>query len=141
MTFLRVVFGCQIVEAYGQTETAGGGTMTWASDMTSGHVGPVFNSCELMLKTVEDMNYTVNDKPYPRGEICFRGNNIFKGYYKDEKKTEETFTEDGWLMTGDIGFIDNKGRVTIIDRKKSLFKLAQGEYISPEKVSFPGSRF
>ena len=77
------------------------------------------------------MNYHAKDL---KGEIWARGPNIFKGYHKDAAKTHEALTEDGWLKTGDIGSIDKVGRLSIIDRKKNIFKLSQGEYIAPEKV-------
>lgn len=80
------------------------------------------------------MNYTTQDKPWPRGEIWIRGPSCFVGYYKDEEKTKQSLTADGWVISGDIGEIDGQGRLRIIDRKKSLLKLAQGEYVSPEKV-------
>ena len=88
----------------------------------------------MKLVDVPEMNYTVNDKPEPRGEIWLRGSSIFKGYYKEPAKTKAVLLDDGWFATGDIGKWRSEGRLEIIDRKKNIFKLSQGEYIRPEYI-------
>jgi len=58
---------------------------------------------------------------------------IFKGYYMKPDLTEKAF-DNGWFNTGDVGMIYENGSIKIIDRSKNIFKLAQGEYIAPEKL-------
>ena len=134
LDFLRIAFSAEVYEGYGQTETTSGITLTLRGDLDSGHVGCPLGNCEIMLMDVPEMNYTAKDFPFPRGEICVRGSQVFKEYYKDPEKTFEVFTDDGWYKTGDIGMWDGFGRLVVIDRKSSMFKLAQGEFVSPEKI-------
>lgn len=138
--FLKIAFCCQIKEGYGQTESAAGISISWSTDPEVGHVGAPLPGLELKLVDVPDMNYTSEDldhhgNPAPRGEVCYRGHVCFKGYFRQPEMTRETIDSEGWVHTGDIGMIDvKKGNLRIIDRKKNIFKLSQGEYIVPEKV-------
>ncbi|MEQ2280718.1 Long-chain-fatty-acid--CoA ligase 5, partial [Ameca splendens] len=131
LSFLRAALGCQIFEAYGQTECAAACTFTLPGDATSGHVGVPLPCNFLKLVDVDEMNYFASND---EGEVCIKGTNVFKGYLKDPEKTAETLDKDGWLHTGDIGKWLPNGALKIIDRKKNIFKLAQGEYIAPEKI-------
>jgi len=121
LSFLRVAFSCPVIEGYGQTESSAAISTTQVGDCSTGHVGVPLACNELKLVDVKDMDYTAQDKPFPRGEICVRGPNVFQGYYKDDEKTKEALDSDGWLHTGDIALIDDKLRIKIIDRKKKTF--------------------
>ncbi|GBC10155.1 hypothetical protein RclHR1_09390011 [Rhizophagus clarus] len=134
LQFLRIAFSTEIVEGYGQTEGTATATVGRQSENKAGHVGGPQLCCEMKLVDVPEMNYLSTDKPYPRGELCYRGPHCFIGYYKDKKKTKETIDSEGWVHSGDIAYIDERGAWTIIDRKKNIFKLSQGEYIAPEKI-------
>ena len=138
--FLKLAFCCQIVEAYGQTEGTGGEFVTDLHESRSDIVGGPTPTNEFKLVDVPEMKYLSTDVdeqglPAPRGEVWVRGNNVIPGYYKNDEKNAETFTKDGWLMSGDIGtIIPGTGALKIIDRKKNIFKLSQGEYVAPEKL-------
>uniref|UniRef100_A0A3Q3WZ38 Long-chain-fatty-acid--CoA ligase n=1 Tax=Mola mola TaxID=94237 RepID=A0A3Q3WZ38_MOLML len=129
--FLRAALGCQVYEAYGQTECTAGCTYTTPGDWTPGHVGAPLPCNLIKLVDVPEKNYFASKG---EGEVCVKGPNVFKGYLKDPERTAETLDAGGWLHTGDIGRWLPNGTLKIIDRKKHIFKLAQGEYISPEKI-------
>ncbi|CDJ36174.1 LOW QUALITY PROTEIN: long-chain fatty acid CoA ligase, putative [Eimeria mitis] len=142
---MRAFFCCWIVEGYGMTETMGASFLTWnVYDNNPGQVGGVLPSLEFCLLDVsETMNkYSIRDS-IPKGELCVRGSTVFAGYFRNKKETENAIDKDGWLHTGDIAALLPNGGVQIIDRKKNIFKLAQGEYVAPEKIEavYMHSRF
>jgi long-chain acyl-CoA synthetase len=85
------------------------------------------------LRDCPELGYLSTDNP-PRGEVQFKGTNQFKGYFKNPSRTQEAFSEDGWVNSGDVGIILPNGAIKITDRAKNIFKLSQGEYIAPEKL-------
>jgi long-chain acyl-CoA synthetase len=131
--FLKVTMCAPVLQGYGMTETCGITHVQDKSDFASGAVGGILPCSEFKLVDVPEMNYFATDEP-PRGEICVRGANVFQGYFKMPDKTEECLEKDGWLHTGDIGVVNANGTLSIIDRKKNIFKLSQGEYVAAEKI-------
>lgn len=123
LTFFKIALGIHIYECYGQTEMCGPATLTLPQDPTAGHVGGCVGSAKLRLRDVPEMGYFSTDNP-PRGEIQYFGTNMFVGYFKAKDKTQEAFTEDGWLNSGDVAIIYPNGSVKIIDRAKNIFKLS-----------------
>jgi len=142
MEFIKLVTSCPMLQGYGLTETTATGALSLPEDSTVGHIGVPPIACEIRLKDVPEMNYLHTDTcivdekelPTPRGEIEIRGEVVFRGYYKMKEKTTEVLDQSGWFSTGDIGRINPNGTISIIDRKKNIFKLSQGEYIAVEKV-------
>lgn len=140
LEFMRIVFCCPVYEGYGQTETCAGSVASVHGDWaTTGHVGAPLPCCEVKLIDIPEMDYYADGGRsatggHEGGEICIRGPSCFTGYYQDPQRTSETIDVDGWVHTGDVGRWDAEGRLFIIDRKKNIFKLAQGEYIAPERV-------
>ncbi|PWY79547.1 AMP-binding enzyme [Aspergillus heteromorphus CBS 117.55] len=132
--FLRVTLGVDLIQGYGLTETYAMACAQPLTDLTAGNCGSLAPCTEACLLSLPDMEYSVDDKPHPRGELLLRGSNVFREYFRDPEETTKAMTEDGWFRTGDVCTIDDMGRIIIIDRRKNVLKLAQGEYISPERL-------
>ncbi|EPS71028.1 hypothetical protein M569_03729, partial [Genlisea aurea] len=133
--FLRVVSCCYVLQGYGLTETCAGTFVSLPDKLTMlGTVGPPVPNVDVCLESVPEMGYdAVSSSVPPRGEICIRGGVLFSGYYKRDDLTAEVFV-DGWFHTGDIGEWQADGSLKIIDRKKNIFKLSQGEYVAVENL-------
>ncbi|KAK6136792.1 hypothetical protein DH2020_029462 [Rehmannia glutinosa] len=103
-----------------------------------GSVGVPMTTIEARLESVPEMGYDALSS-VPRGEICLRGNTLFSGYHKRPDLTEDVLV-DGWFHTGDVGEWQPNGSMKIIDRKKNIFKLSQGEYVAVESIESTYSR-
>ncbi|GMF12282.1 unnamed protein product [Phytophthora lilii] len=132
--FMQAVFCCEVVEGYGLSESAAAVCVGAFGMPTESHVGTPVMFTQVQLEDVPEMGYTSHDKPRPRGEILVKGPQIFTEYYENPEMTREAIDENGWFHTGDIGCWNADGTLSIIDRKKNIFKLAQGEYVAAEKI-------
>ncbi|PQJ58780.1 AMP-dependent synthetase [Vibrio jasicida] len=113
--------GLNITEAWGMTESFAYSTLNYP--FRADKIGSVGNAGPgIELKIADD------------DEIMVRGNGLFSGYYKNDIATQESFDSDGWLHTGDIGFIDAEGYLTIQGRKKDTFKTAKGKFVAPVPI-------
>ncbi|VAI37334.1 unnamed protein product [Triticum turgidum subsp. durum] len=129
--FMRVTSCSVLAQGYGLTESCSGCFTSIANVISMiGTVGPPVTAVEARLESVPEMGYDALSSA-PRGEICLRGHTLFSGYYKRPDLTEEVYS-DGWFHTGDIGEWQPDGTMKIIDRKKNIFKLSQGEYVAVE---------
>ena len=108
---LKVMIGCPMVNGYGQTENSGSALLNSIYDTACGTIGGVQNTTELILVDLPEYGYLSTDanpitgNPEPRREICFRGDTVFKGYFKNPGETKKILDEDGWLHSGDVGTI------------------------------------
>ena len=118
---LQFFAGLDIVvhEVYGQSEDCGPTSFNLPGRTRYGTVGPAVPGVE--VKIADD------------GEICVRGKNVFKGYYKDKETTDETLI-DGWLHSGDLGAFDSEGFLSITGRKKDIIITAGGKNITPKNI-------
>lgn len=131
--YLRVVTCAHVLQGYGLTETCAGTFVSLPNEISMlGTVGPPVPNVDVCLESVPEMGYDALSST-PRGEICIRGKTLFSGYYKREDLTKEVLV-DGWFHTGDIGEWQPDGSMKIIDRKKNIFKLSQGEYVAVENL-------
>ncbi|HWY10678.1 MAG TPA: long-chain fatty acid--CoA ligase, partial [Bacteroidia bacterium] len=112
----------KLLNMYGLTETS--------PAITINHL----NSDEMKLGTVGCVLENVQLKLADDGEILVKGPNVMKGYYKDETATADAIDKDGWFHTGDIGILEEGKFLRITDRKKELFKLSNGKYVSPQMI-------
>ncbi|XP_019169885.1 PREDICTED: long chain acyl-CoA synthetase 2 [Ipomoea nil] len=137
--FLRVTCCCVLSQGYGLTESCGGCFTSIANVFPmTGTVGVPMTTIEARLESVPEMGYDALGS-VPRGEICLRGKTLFSGYHKREDLTRDVVV-DGWFHTGDIGEWQPDGAMKIIDRKKNIFKLSQGEYVAVESLESTYSR-
>lgn len=126
-----------IINAYGLSETIviGTGTVIRPEDYKTADrfesVGHPVCFSELKIVDINDSNKKL--ELYEQGEVALRGPAIAKGYWKMEDATKEVFLEDGWFLTGDIGYIDDDGRLFITDRKKDMIVMS-GWKIYPTEV-------
>jgi long-chain acyl-CoA synthetase len=114
--------GITLIEGYGLTETS---PVIAVNNITTneikiGTVGPPLNGVD--VKISDD------------GEILCKGPNVMQGYYKDPELTSQVIDEEGWFHTGDIGIFEDDKYLKITDRKKELFKLSSGKYVSPQVI-------
>lgn len=123
MSFLWDCFSGRIAESYGTTEA---GAITTRTQFVHG----------LQWKLVPWEEYTPDDKPFPRGELCVkREEMMMEGYFGEEDLTKEALDSEGFYRTGDIVELnESHSGAKVIDRKKNIFKLSQGEYVAPGKI-------
>ncbi|WP_321518467.1 long-chain fatty acid--CoA ligase [uncultured Bacteroides sp.] len=122
--FYKIKFPFTI--GYGMTECGPLiGYSPW-NEFIPGASGKILDIMEVRIDSEDAYNST--------GEIQVRGENVMKGYYKNEEATKEVFTEDGWLKTGDLGTIDIDGNIYIRGRSKTMILSSSGQNIFPEEI-------
>ena len=112
--------GIPILEGYGLTETSPVISVNSFGKVKVGSVGIPLENVKVRIES--------------DGEIVVKGPSIFESYYKDEEKTKEAFTDDGYFRTGDIGHLDEDNFLFITDRKKEMFKTSGGKFVAPQVI-------
>lgn len=126
-----VRLGFDVLQAYGLTECSGAATVTHPGDLEVGHVGPPLPGVEVRI-ALRGAGADEDDSRRD-GEILIRGPIVMPGYYRRPDANAVTL-RDGWLHTGDLGFLDAKGRLHITGRSKEVIVLASGKNIHPEEI-------
>ena len=142
LDFIKIVLSSWVVEGYGQTESCACSLLANVTDPMTGHLGGPSGPFLAKVIDVPELGYFSTDinpvtkQPEPKGELCFKGAALFSGYFNDEENTKLSLDKDGWLHSGDIGLImtDKGNAFKVIDRRKTIFKTSQGEYIVPDKI-------
>ena len=126
----KEVTGTTLIEAYGLTETSPAACIN-PMDLKefNGKIGLPISSTEVSIQD-DDWNELAQGE---QGEICIRGPQVMRGYWARPKETSSILSNDGWLHTGDIGFMDNNGFIQIVDRKKDMV-LVSGFNVFPNEV-------
>jgi long-chain acyl-CoA synthetase len=124
------VTGKPLIEAYGLTETSPAATIN-PLDLPeyNGAIGLPISSTDLVLRDDDGKEVELGQ----RGEICIRGPQVMAGYWKRPEETAQIIDRDGWLATGDIGVVDERGFVRIVDRKKDMI-LVSGFNVYPNEI-------
>jgi long-chain acyl-CoA synthetase len=112
--------GLELLEGYGMTENFAYSHITKPGQVRAGYVGAPYPDVQQRIS--------------PEGEILVKSPGTMMGYYKNPEETKETFTKDGFLKTGDLGEIDDMGRLKITGRAKELFKTSKGKYVAPAPI-------
>ena len=131
------VTGSRLVEAYGLTETSPAACINPLNSEFNGTIGLPIPATEVAIMSDDMKRLPVFDGKGPveacTGEICIRGPQVMKGYWNQEAETAKVLTADRWLKTGDVGFMDARGYVTITDRKKDMI-LVSGFNVYPNEI-------
>jgi len=115
-----IASGIFVIEGYGLTETTAPASLNVIDNYRFGTTGKPLPCNEIKIA--------------PDGEILIKGGNVIRGYWKMPEQTKNAFTPDGWLMTGDIGRLDEDGFLAITDRKKDLIITAGGKNVAPQNI-------
>jgi long-chain acyl-CoA synthetase len=120
-----LAMGVPLRQLYGQTEAAGAYTIQEGGEIDFDSSGKPFENTEVRIQE-PDANGV--------GHIVTRHPNLFKAYFKQPEETAQTMTPDGWFLTGDAGYLDERGRLVVIDRVRDLATTATGARFSPQFI-------